>query len=168
MAQANDSVLVTPGSGTTIATQLAGGKEHQVVVLADQNGNLDPTQTQKPYTPAAADVLAGSATVLNAVTETTVITIPAGRTWVGTVNVDTAWTGTASTALKFAHIRTLGTNVTPAAGTVLLRVNTTTAGNNQSGQLTVVAPVGNAVTVTVTAGAAVTQNTTGSAAGVLL
>lgn len=198
MAQANDSVTITPGTGAVIATHLAGGKEHQVMVLADQAGNLDPTRvvsgtvavsnlpgTQpvsgtvtanagtgnfaiKPYTPATADILTGSITVTNSATETTIITIPANRTWVGTVNVDTVWTGTASTAVKFAHIRTLGAGVTPAAGTVLLRVNTTTAGNNQSGQITVTAPVGNAVTITITAGGAVTQIASGSAFGVLL
>jgi hypothetical protein len=37
---ANDSVLVTPGSGATIATQLAGGKEHQVIMLADETGQI--------------------------------------------------------------------------------------------------------------------------------
>jgi hypothetical protein len=38
--QANDSILVTPGAGATVATHLAGGKEHQVVILANQNGHL--------------------------------------------------------------------------------------------------------------------------------
>jgi hypothetical protein len=40
MAQANDSVTITPGSGATIATHLAGGKEHQVVMLANPLGSL--------------------------------------------------------------------------------------------------------------------------------
>jgi len=40
MAQANDSVTITPGSGATIATHLAGGKEHQVVMLANPVGSL--------------------------------------------------------------------------------------------------------------------------------
>ncbi len=44
MAKSNDSVAVTPGSGTTIATHLAASKEHQVVVLADSNGNLHGTR----------------------------------------------------------------------------------------------------------------------------
>lgn len=39
-ALANDSVLVTPGAGATVATHLAGGKEHQVVMLADPDGHL--------------------------------------------------------------------------------------------------------------------------------
>lgn len=43
MAQANDSITVTPGSGATVATHLASGKEHQVVVLADSAGHLQGT-----------------------------------------------------------------------------------------------------------------------------
>lgn len=40
MTQANDSVLVTPGSGATIATHLVGGKEYQAVVVADDSGHI--------------------------------------------------------------------------------------------------------------------------------
>jgi hypothetical protein len=40
MAKANDSVDVTPGTGAVIATHLQGGKEHQVVMLANPNGHL--------------------------------------------------------------------------------------------------------------------------------
>jgi len=40
MSLANDSILVTPGSGATVATQLAGGKEYQVVMQADSAGQL--------------------------------------------------------------------------------------------------------------------------------
>ena len=40
MAQANDSVLVTPGSGATIATHLAASKEYQVMMQADQSGHI--------------------------------------------------------------------------------------------------------------------------------
>lgn len=40
MTQANDSVLVTPGSGATIATHLAASKEHQVVMIADVTGHV--------------------------------------------------------------------------------------------------------------------------------
>jgi hypothetical protein len=41
MALGNDSVTVTPGAGATIATQLAGGKEHQVMMLANSRGHID-------------------------------------------------------------------------------------------------------------------------------
>lgn len=40
MSLANDSILVTPGSGATVATELVGGKEHQVMMLADKTGNI--------------------------------------------------------------------------------------------------------------------------------
>lgn len=38
--QANDSILVTPGSGATVATHAAGSKEHQVVMVADADGHI--------------------------------------------------------------------------------------------------------------------------------
>jgi len=40
MSQANDSILVTPGSGATVATELINAKEHQVVIQADASGHL--------------------------------------------------------------------------------------------------------------------------------
>jgi hypothetical protein len=40
MAQANDSVTVTPGAGATVATHLVNGKEHQVVMAADDSGHI--------------------------------------------------------------------------------------------------------------------------------
>lgn len=40
MSQANDSILVTPGSGATVATHTANAKEHQVVMLARPDGHL--------------------------------------------------------------------------------------------------------------------------------
>lgn len=40
MSQANDSILVTPGSGATVATELINSKEHQVMLVADSSGHL--------------------------------------------------------------------------------------------------------------------------------
>lgn len=41
MAQANDSILVTPGSGATVATHNPGdSKEYQVVMLAGDKGHI--------------------------------------------------------------------------------------------------------------------------------
>jgi len=55
MTQANDSILVTPGSGATVATHLIGGKEHQVVMLADSDGHVHGSLSSYLYaTPAAA------------------------------------------------------------------------------------------------------------------
>lgn len=44
MAQANDSVLVTPGSGATIATHLVNSKEHQLMMVSDAFGHIHGTQ----------------------------------------------------------------------------------------------------------------------------
>jgi len=66
---ANDSVLVTPGTGATIATHLAGGKEHQIVMLADESGHLQ--QTLPTYTWAVPALVVGAsklyADIFNAV-----------------------------------------------------------------------------------------------------
>ncbi len=40
MALAGDSILVTPGSGATVATHTVNSKEHQVVMLANPDGHL--------------------------------------------------------------------------------------------------------------------------------
>lgn len=40
MSQANDSVSVTPGTGAVVATHAVAGKEHQVVMLADESGHI--------------------------------------------------------------------------------------------------------------------------------
>lgn len=40
MSLAGDSILVTPGSGATVATHTVGGKEHQVMMQADVNGHI--------------------------------------------------------------------------------------------------------------------------------
>jgi hypothetical protein len=40
MAKANDSILVTPGSGATVATHLVDSKEYQVVMVADDLGHI--------------------------------------------------------------------------------------------------------------------------------
>lgn len=55
MTQANDSITVTPGSGATVATHLVGGKEHQLVMVADASGHLHGTLPSYLYmSPAAA------------------------------------------------------------------------------------------------------------------
>lgn len=208
MTQANNSVTVTPGVGETIATQAAGGKEYQVVVLADQNGDMDPLQatltggtqktklvdtggtnvasisaagavkvdgsavtqpvsgtvtanagtgtfTTKGYGPATADILSGSITLSNSTTATTIITIPANRTWVGSIGLEAANTGGANAAFEFAWVMVTGTNATPATGTKLVQVishkaGTTSVNFDAYTSLTyVTAPVGNSVTLQV-------------------
>jgi len=40
MSLAGDSILVTPGSGATVATETVNSKEHQVVMLAEPDGHI--------------------------------------------------------------------------------------------------------------------------------
>ena len=55
MSLANDSVLVTPGTGATVATHLVSSKEHQVIMLADYSGHLHGTLESYLYaTPTVA------------------------------------------------------------------------------------------------------------------
>lgn len=56
MTQANDSILVTPGTGATVATHAPGdGKEYQVVMVADETGHLQQTlPTYTWWVPGAA------------------------------------------------------------------------------------------------------------------
>lgn len=55
MSQANDSILVTPGAGATVATHLAAAKEYQVVMVADESGHIQQTlPTYSWWIPTAA------------------------------------------------------------------------------------------------------------------
>lgn len=49
MTQANDSILVTPGTGATVATHLANSKEHQVTIQADASGHILGTKPVYHY-----------------------------------------------------------------------------------------------------------------------
>ena len=46
MSLPNDSITVTPGTGATIATQLASSKEYQVVMLAMPDGHIQGSMPQ--------------------------------------------------------------------------------------------------------------------------
>lgn len=128
--------------------------------------NPDGTVNSLPVTstasiPAAANVLAGFQSFSVSTAATTVITVPAGRTWVGTLAITCACLeAAAGTAAPQATgiVTTAGVGVTPAAGTYLrcdalggsnLAGGTAgTGGNNAvATPFVVVAPGGNSVTV---------------------
>lgn len=50
MTLAGDSVLVTPGTGATIATHTIASKEHQVVMVADESGHIQGSLPTYFYT----------------------------------------------------------------------------------------------------------------------
>lgn len=41
MPEANDSITVTPGTGAAVATHLVNSKEYQVIMVADENGQIE-------------------------------------------------------------------------------------------------------------------------------
>ena len=63
MTLANDSIVVTPGSGADVATHLAGGKEHQVMMHADADGHLRGTKPLYFYDIASQVHVASANTV---------------------------------------------------------------------------------------------------------
>jgi hypothetical protein len=63
MSQANDSILVTPGSGATVATHLVNGKEHQVVMVANEDGHILGSRDRWGYNIPSQVHVAGANTV---------------------------------------------------------------------------------------------------------
>lgn len=49
MSLAGDSILVTPGSGATVATHIVSAKEHQVMMLADDDGHIQGSKLLYVY-----------------------------------------------------------------------------------------------------------------------
>lgn len=113
----------------------------------------------------AANVLSGFQTFAATTAATTVITIPAGRTWRGTVSISVACQNAganAATAQATGLVTTAGAGVIPAAGSYFrcdalagANVAAGTVGdsgdNFLSSPFTVVAPAANPVTIQATA-----------------
>lgn len=102
-----------------------------------------------PRVPAPTAILGNTLVVATA---TTLITIPAGRTWQGSVAAEASATAAAASAV----ISTAGTGVVPAAGNLLVVDALGAAGGlgdsnaNNMANVYVSAPAGNAVTLTAT------------------
>lgn len=120
---------------------------------------------------AANRILAGSSTTAGSAQ--TLITIPAGRVWKGSVS---ATIGAAAITTQYTAIfNTAGTGVTPAAAVNLFAVSTSelTAAsgesnvNGTSGEIHIAAPLANSVTLTVTATSGAAEFSA-SAVGILL
>lgn len=159
-AVASTGVLASGAYGEylTNANQIAQTTGQYSVLQQDAAGNLRTA----PQRPTASDILSGYLQHTSTTSAATVITVPAGRTFVGTVAVSVAASKAAAATgngLVSALIATAGPNVTPAAGTIFAvstRIGANaaagTAGTNGSNfgemPITVVAPAGNTVTVT--------------------
>ena len=117
-------LVVNPSGSINVAD--GGGSltgDGTVTVVQPTYANLNATV--KPYAPAAADILSGGVNVVNSAASTTIITVPAGRTWFGSVNFAAQYSGGASSLINDVTILTAGTGVTPAAGTIMARMHTT-------------------------------------------
>jgi hypothetical protein len=62
MSEANDSILVTPGTGATVATQLVNSKEYQVVMVATDTGHIQGTAPTYIFAATALSNVAASRT----------------------------------------------------------------------------------------------------------
>jgi hypothetical protein len=145
----------TEGAGTA-GTPVGGVLSVQGVV----GGQALPTTSA---TPTAANILDGYLTFAATTAATTLITIPAGRIWVGTIGASCSCAETAAavnTAVARAVFTTAGAGVTPAAGTYFVvdaragqNAATGTAGTSSANYgsipFVVIAPAGNAVTIQV-------------------
>jgi hypothetical protein len=102
-------------------------------------------------------ILSGSRT-----TTGTILTVPAGMQWNGSVCLTAS---VAALGTGAPTVTTAGTDVAPAAGTVVHRLSVsglalTTAGDSATQEVIVRAPEGNAVTLEFTAGATGTSTVT--------
>jgi len=145
-------------------------KSVAAVALFTVDANDAPTRVSvtnpvptAPSAPVAAEIVTGYQTFTATTGATTLLTVAAGETWVGEIGAACA-VGIAAASATAGQARavfaTAGTGVTPAAGTVFAveakaGANSATGTVGSSGSrtasmpLTVIAPVGNSVTVTV-------------------
>lgn len=113
MTQANDSILVTPGSGATVATHAVASKEHQVVMIADADGHI------RESNPAYRLIVPGSAVgankvhcdLFNATGSGLTLKVVSARVF---VDIDTAVTGVVSAEIALTRTTAVGTGGTAA------------------------------------------------------
>lgn len=137
--------------------------------------NANGVANRGEYTDSG-QILDGSVTASNTVAAQTLLTIPAGRTWMG--NISLSASATAATAgLYKATVNTAGSNAIPAAAINILTAHMSLVGASPAGLATfsdyvndvvVVAPAGNAVTLTVTNSTATAMTSDANAVGILL
>jgi len=120
-------------------------------------------------------ILAGSAAAIGTVTPQTIITIPAGQTWSGSISATMTNNATSGTTIE-AQINTAGTGVIPSSSVNLLTVMAATVGTVASdttnsgiiSDVVVAAPPGNSVTITLTNSTSTTNRSYANACGVLI
>jgi hypothetical protein len=112
MTLAGDSILVTPGSGATVATHTVSAKEHQVVMLAEPQGHLVGTVPTYWFSTGASTHVAAASTLHLDLFNADATAIVRIRSIVHTTLVEAAVTGV---GIRFQMLRTsaVGTGGTP-------------------------------------------------------
>lgn len=120
MTQANDSILVTPGTGATVATHLAASKEYQAIMEADSRGHIKGTlplyvASYKLATDAAASALAFTHVANTDKQYATIYHTAAATKTVRLRRVELFIAATAATILN-VELRYLNATTAPATG----------------------------------------------------
>lgn len=114
MAQANDSITVTPGSGATVATHNPGdGKEYQVVMIADSGGELEGSKPRYRFISTSSTVGANKVhcDIFNGAGSGVVMKVLSVFAY---PDFDTAVTGTLAVELALTRTTSVGTGGTAA------------------------------------------------------
>lgn len=156
-ATAAGNPVLNGGVYTSNANQPAVTTGQVATLQTDPAGNLRTA----PQRPTAADILAGSATVTATTGTTALVTVAAGRTVIGDLCISVAGSKAAANTGNgevLGTALTVGTNVTPAAGTYF-EVDTaiganaatgvvgTNGSNSQCTKWTQASPAGNTTTL---------------------
>lgn len=129
---------------------------NRLAVAADGSLQVSPNAIPLNVLPATvvpANILSNSINVVNSAAATTVLTIPANRTWVGSLDIEICNTAGAAATFNSGSALVTGTNATPATGTKLLSAITHPGGSSAINgdancpQTYITAPVGNSVTL---------------------
>lgn len=120
MTLANESITVTPGTGATVATHEAGGKEHQVVMIARPDGQLEGGNAVYRLSIPSSAVGANKvhADLFNATGSGVTLRILSAFCF---VDIDTAVTGVVGAEVALTRTTAIGTGGTAATteGTAL-------------------------------------------------
>ena len=113
MTLAGDSITVTPGTGATVATHTVSGKEHQVVMLARPDGQLEGSNPVYRLSIPSSAVGASKvhADLFNASGSGLTLRILSAYAF---VDIDTAVTGTVGVELALTRTTAVGTGGTAA------------------------------------------------------
>jgi hypothetical protein len=103
MTLAGDSILVTPGSGATVATHTVSAKEHQVVMLAEPQGHLVGSVPTYWFNTGALTHVAAASTLMFDLFNADATAIVRIRSIVHTTLIEAAVTGV---GIRFQMLRT--------------------------------------------------------------